>query len=210
MRQFSGPIPADHGLGGRVSWTWRVGRAVARAPRPRRLDQGACAAVRPGERMVTGGHTVRPTGCILATMFADIVGSLARASELGDSRRRALLDRHDDLVKDHVEAAGGHVVKMTGNGVASPPKCGDRRSRSRDLRHRIVARGRRAIAARPRRSCCLGRAAGAGSARYHTPAYGSDCSSQRPCRQRSRESSTPGICGRPSQTLARRGMRKAG
>jgi class 3 adenylate cyclase len=39
-----------------------------------------------------------------------------RASELGDARWRALLDRHDELVREHVEAAGGRVVKMTGDG----------------------------------------------------------------------------------------------
>jgi class 3 adenylate cyclase len=72
------------------------------------------------ERMVTGGHTVRPTGRILATiMFTDIVGSTARASELGDGRWRVLLDRYDDLVRDHVEGAGGRVVKMIGDGSLS-------------------------------------------------------------------------------------------
>ena len=52
-------------------------------------------------------------------MFTDIVGSTVRASELGDARWRVLLDRHDDLVRDHVEAAGGRVVKMTGDGSLS-------------------------------------------------------------------------------------------
>src|SRR3954454_10825521 len=49
-------------------------------------------------------------------MFTDIVGSTARAGELGDARWRALLDRHDELVRDHAEAAGGRVVKTTGDG----------------------------------------------------------------------------------------------
>jgi class 3 adenylate cyclase/pimeloyl-ACP methyl ester carboxylesterase len=69
------------------------------------------------ERVVTGGHTARPADRILATMmFTDIVGSTVRASELGDSRWRVLLDHHDELVRDHVEAAGGRVVKTTGDG----------------------------------------------------------------------------------------------
>jgi class 3 adenylate cyclase/pimeloyl-ACP methyl ester carboxylesterase len=69
------------------------------------------------ECVVTGGHTVRRTDRILATMmFTDIVGSTVRASELGDARWRALLDRHDELVQEHVEAAGGRVVKTTGDG----------------------------------------------------------------------------------------------
>jgi class 3 adenylate cyclase/pimeloyl-ACP methyl ester carboxylesterase len=69
------------------------------------------------ERVVTGGHAVRRTDRILATMmFTDIVGSTVRASELGDARWRALLDHHDELVREHAEAAGGRVVKMTGDG----------------------------------------------------------------------------------------------
>jgi class 3 adenylate cyclase len=69
------------------------------------------------ERVVTGGHAVRRTDRILATMmFTDIVGSTARAGELGDARWRALLDRHDELIRHRVEAAGGRVVKMTGDG----------------------------------------------------------------------------------------------
>jgi class 3 adenylate cyclase len=47
---------------------------------------------------------------------SDIVGSTVRASGLGDSRWRVLLDHHDELVRDHVEAAGGRVVKTTGDG----------------------------------------------------------------------------------------------
>jgi class 3 adenylate cyclase/pimeloyl-ACP methyl ester carboxylesterase len=72
------------------------------------------------ERMVTGGHAARRTDRILATvMFTDIVGSTVRASELGDARWRVLLHRHEDLLRDHVEAAGGRVVKMIGDGSLS-------------------------------------------------------------------------------------------
>jgi class 3 adenylate cyclase len=69
------------------------------------------------ERMVTGGQTARRTDHILATMmFTDIVGSTARASELGDARWRVILDHHDALLRDQVDAAGGRVVKTTGDG----------------------------------------------------------------------------------------------
>lgn len=72
------------------------------------------------ERVVTGGQTAGRTDRILATiMFTDIVGSTVRATELGDARWRVLLDRHDDLVRGHAEAAGGRVVKMTGDGSLS-------------------------------------------------------------------------------------------
>lgn len=69
------------------------------------------------ERIVTGGHMVRRTNRILATlMFTDIVGSTARVREFGDARWRALLHHHDELVRDHVEVAGGRVIKTIGDG----------------------------------------------------------------------------------------------
>lgn len=72
------------------------------------------------QRMVTGGHVVRRTDRILATMmFTDIVGSTMRARELGDARWRVLLGRHEDVLHDYVEAAGGRVVKMIGDGSLS-------------------------------------------------------------------------------------------
>jgi class 3 adenylate cyclase len=72
------------------------------------------------ERMVTGGHAVQPADRILATiMFTDIVDSTRRASELGDARWRVILGHHDALLRDRVEAAGGRVVKMTGDGSLS-------------------------------------------------------------------------------------------
>src|SRR6478735_8075334 len=54
---------------------------------------------------------------VLATvLFTDIVGSTERASELGDSRWRALLDRHDDIARREIAAARGRAVKSTGDG----------------------------------------------------------------------------------------------
>jgi class 3 adenylate cyclase len=55
---------------------------------------------------------------VLATvLFTDIVDSTARAAALGDARWRELLERHDALVREHVEGAGGRVVKSTGDGA---------------------------------------------------------------------------------------------
>ena len=50
-------------------------------------------------------------------LFTDIVDSTARAAKLGDSRWRGLLERHDELIRERVEAAGGRVIKSTGDGA---------------------------------------------------------------------------------------------
>jgi class 3 adenylate cyclase len=55
---------------------------------------------------------------VLATvLFTDIVGSTARAEQVGDRRWRALLDTHDELAARLVERWGGRLVKTTGDGI---------------------------------------------------------------------------------------------
>jgi class 3 adenylate cyclase len=72
------------------------------------------------ERMVTGGRTTKRTQRILATvLFTDIVGSTERASVLGDQGWRDVLDHHEALLREHVAAAGGRVVKTIGDGSLS-------------------------------------------------------------------------------------------
>jgi len=72
------------------------------------------------ERMVTGGRTTQRSRRVLATvLFTDIVGSTERASMMGDHRWRDLLDRHESLLREHVAAADGRVVKMIGDGSLS-------------------------------------------------------------------------------------------
>ena len=54
---------------------------------------------------------------VLATvMFTDIVESTKRAAELGDRQWRALLDRHDDAVRQQFARFRGHEVKNLGDG----------------------------------------------------------------------------------------------
>ncbi len=54
---------------------------------------------------------------ILATvLFTDIVESTKQASELGDRRWRALLDRHDQVVREQIAQFCGHEVKNLGDG----------------------------------------------------------------------------------------------
>jgi len=55
---------------------------------------------------------------VLATvLFTDIVGSTERAAELGDGPWRALLARHDALVREEVERHRGRFVKSLGDGA---------------------------------------------------------------------------------------------
>ena len=70
------------------------------------------------EQFLTGARRPAPTDRVLATvLFTDIVGSSERAAELGDARWRALLERHDSLVRDHVERDRGRFVKSLGDGM---------------------------------------------------------------------------------------------
>lgn len=55
---------------------------------------------------------------VLATvLFTDIVGSTQRAAALGDGTWRALLERHDTLVREEVERHRGRFVKSLGDGA---------------------------------------------------------------------------------------------
>ena len=77
-------------------------------------------AVNAVERQVTNGLSTSSTDRILATvMFTDIVGSTELATRLGDERWRVLLDRHEQILRAHIEAAGGRPVGLTGDGSLS-------------------------------------------------------------------------------------------
>ena len=72
------------------------------------------------ERRVIGGRTAPRTSRMLATvLFTDLVGSTERASKMGDHAWRDLLEHHEQLLREHVAAAGGRVVKMIGDGSLS-------------------------------------------------------------------------------------------
>ena len=71
------------------------------------------------EQFVTGEHRERAgEDRVLATvLFTDIVGSTSRASDLGDTKWRRLLDDHDEIVHNTVDKHRGRSVKTTGDGV---------------------------------------------------------------------------------------------
>lgn len=69
------------------------------------------------EELLTGTrHAPQPNRVLATVMFTDIVGSTERAAELGDSRWRAVLERHDEVTRRHVAELGGTAVKSTGDG----------------------------------------------------------------------------------------------
>jgi class 3 adenylate cyclase len=70
------------------------------------------------EEFLTGARGVHEPDRILATvLFTDIVRSTERAAEMGDTAWRALLERHDELVRREVESFRGRVVKNMGDGM---------------------------------------------------------------------------------------------
>jgi class 3 adenylate cyclase/pimeloyl-ACP methyl ester carboxylesterase len=80
------------------------------------------------EEFLTGAKRVAEPDRRLATvLFTDIVGSTDRASALGDSKWRRLLDEHDDIVRERVTRLGGKLIKTTGDGALAtfegPAKC---------------------------------------------------------------------------------------
>lgn len=70
------------------------------------------------EAFVTGQRAPAKVERSLATvLFTDIVRSTERAAELGDRRWRDLLERHDAVTREQVEAYRGRVVKSLGDGT---------------------------------------------------------------------------------------------
>ncbi len=69
------------------------------------------------EEFLTGTRTSPDPDRRLATvLFTDIVGSTARAAELGDTRWRVLLDEHDTIVRQELARFGGREIDTTGDG----------------------------------------------------------------------------------------------
>jgi class 3 adenylate cyclase len=69
------------------------------------------------ERFLLGEHLPRASQRELVTiMFTDLVDSTATASDLGDSRWREVLDRHDSLTTDEIRRQGGRTLKNLGDG----------------------------------------------------------------------------------------------
>jgi class 3 adenylate cyclase len=69
------------------------------------------------EEFLTGHRTARAPDRMLATvMFTDIVDSTARAAALGDRDWRALVERHDELMRREIADHRGRPIKTLGDG----------------------------------------------------------------------------------------------
>jgi pimeloyl-ACP methyl ester carboxylesterase len=69
------------------------------------------------EEFVTGARQAPETDRVLATvLFTDIVGSTARAAEMGDRRWRDLLEQYQTLVRRDLTRLRGREVKTLGDG----------------------------------------------------------------------------------------------
>ena len=69
------------------------------------------------EEFLTGSrHVSEPDRALATVLFTDIAGSTERAATLGDRRWRELLERHQVLVREQLDAYGGREVKTMGDG----------------------------------------------------------------------------------------------
>ena len=72
------------------------------------------------EQFVTGQrYHGEPDRILTTVLFTDIVGSTSHAARLGDTAWRALLDRHDDTLREQVGLHGGKLVDHSGDGSLS-------------------------------------------------------------------------------------------
>jgi class 3 adenylate cyclase len=71
------------------------------------------------EEFVTGarGTTAKPSRMLTTLLFTDVVASTDRLVAIGDRAWRAVLDRHDDVVRRQLDRFSGREEKFTGDGV---------------------------------------------------------------------------------------------
>jgi hypothetical protein len=68
------------------------------------------------ERFLSGVHEVEPDRVLATLLFTDIVGSTARAAELGDRAWQQLLRRHHQAVRAQLARFRGREIDTTGDG----------------------------------------------------------------------------------------------
>jgi len=72
------------------------------------------------EEFLTGRRQPREAERVLATvLFTDIVSSTDRAAKAGDHAWRALLDRHNEVVRDELQRWRGREVRTVGDGFVA-------------------------------------------------------------------------------------------
>lgn len=72
------------------------------------------------EMFVTGHRRAATRGRMYAAvLFTDVIASTEHAARMGDTEWRSTLLRHNSLLLDEVELAGGHVADFAGDGALS-------------------------------------------------------------------------------------------
>lgn len=95
-------------------------RHIAAAPRSSEIGDYWGPVFEAIELFMTGQRAaVSPTRTYAAVLFTDIVSSTEHAARMGDAAWRSTLLRHDGLLRDEVETAGGRVAHPTGDGALS-------------------------------------------------------------------------------------------
>ncbi|MDX2076561.1 MAG: adenylate/guanylate cyclase domain-containing protein [bacterium] len=80
-----------------------------------------------------------PTQRILSTiLFTDIVDSTKKASQLGDTAWRKMIERHDAIVKKEIKAHRGTWIKSTGDGCLATFDSPSRALRCAESLHRLM------------------------------------------------------------------------
>jgi len=70
------------------------------------------------EEFLTGAKPMPFANRVLATvLFTDIAGSTEQAERLGDRKWKALLDKHDEVVRKELKRFRGDMVKTLGDGI---------------------------------------------------------------------------------------------
>jgi class 3 adenylate cyclase len=67
----------------------------------------------------TGKSLPAPDRILSTVLFTDIVDSTRRAAEVGDSEWRALIRRHDEIVRGQLQHFAGREIDRTGDGFLS-------------------------------------------------------------------------------------------
>ena len=72
-----------------------------------------------------------PTGTV-SFLFTDLEGSTRLWEQFPDAMKHAMA-RHDEILRDAIAEHGGHIVKMTGDGIDVRDDPAVRPERSREL-----------------------------------------------------------------------------
>src|SRR3954454_23769933 len=68
----------------------------------------------------SGVVPAEPDRVLTTILFTDLVGSTARAAELGDRAWRELLARHQEVIRREIARHRGREVDTTGDGFFAP------------------------------------------------------------------------------------------